>query len=251
MMIMCHMIQETITYTCHSCSSINIVRNGTNKCGNQQYHCKDCRVYRVLKPVAYPLTHQKEQVVQAYQERVSLRGLQRIFGVHRHTAWQWIQSHISGLPDLLETLLPARVDDLLELDEVWSFVGQRAQKRWLWTAMCRRTRQIVAFVIGDHSEVTCRRLWQAIPKVYRRCRSYSDFWKAYQAVFPAKSHHSVGKESGQTAHMERWYNTLRQRLGRYTRKTLSFSKNDVNHSLVTQWFIIEHNMKMLKLSLTN
>ena len=249
-MIMRHMIQETITYTCHSCGSINIIKNGTNKCGNQQYHCKDCQVYRVLKPTVQAQVQQKEQVVQAYQERVSLRGLQRIFGVHRHTAWQWVQAHISRLPDLVETLLPAQADDVLELDEVWSFVGQRAEKRWLWTAMCRRTRQIVAFVIGDHSEATCRRLWQAIPKAYRRCRSYSDFWKAYAAVFPAQSHESVGKESGQTAHMERWYNTLRQRLGRYTRKTLSFSKKDANHSLVTRWFITEHNMQMLELSLT-
>ncbi|MGC9398945.1 MAG: hypothetical protein ACP5HM_07395, partial [Anaerolineae bacterium] len=24
-----------------------MVKNGTNKCGNPQYHCKDCGVYRV------------------------------------------------------------------------------------------------------------------------------------------------------------------------------------------------------------
>ena len=57
------------------------------------------------------------------------------------------------------TLLPAEAEDVLELDEVWSFVLKKADKRWLWTAMCRRTRQIVAFVIGDRSEATCRLLW--------------------------------------------------------------------------------------------
>jgi hypothetical protein len=31
----------------------------------------------------------------------------------------------------------------------------------------------------------------------------------------------------------RWNNTLRQWLGRYTRKTLSFSKEDTYHTLVT------------------
>ena len=133
-----HMIQETITYTCHSCGSTNIIKNDTNKCGNQQYHCKDCRVYRVLKPTVQPHVQQKEQVVQAYQERVSLRGLQRIFGVHRQTAWQWIQVHNTGLPSLAETLLPAQADDILELDEVWSFVGKRAEK-WIvcsWVGSC-------------------------------------------------------------------------------------------------------------------
>ena len=42
------MIQEIITYHCGVCGSSNIVRNGTNKCGNAKYHCKDCNAYRVL-----------------------------------------------------------------------------------------------------------------------------------------------------------------------------------------------------------
>jgi len=40
----------------------------------------------------------------------------------------------------------------------------------------------------------------------------------------------VGKSEGQTNHVERWNNgTLRQRLGRLVRKTLSFSKSDSMH----------------------
>jgi hypothetical protein len=42
------------------------------------------------------------------------------------------------------TLLEADSDDVLELDEVWTFVYRREDKRWLWTALCRRTLQIVA-----------------------------------------------------------------------------------------------------------
>ena len=88
--------------------------------------------------------------------------------------------------------------------------------------MCRRTRQIVACVIGDRSEKTCRRLWEQIPEPYRGCLNFSDFWDAYQKVFPEGTHESVGKESGQTNHMERWYNRLRQFNARSVRKTLSF-----------------------------
>ena len=43
-------------------------------------------------------------------------------------------------PSLEDTLLPAEIHDVLELDEVWSFVKRRANKRWLWIALCRRTR---------------------------------------------------------------------------------------------------------------
>ena len=119
---------------------------------------------------------------------------------------------------------------------------RRKNKRWLWTVLCRRIRQIVAFPNGDHSEATCRALWERVPEAYRKCRSFSDFWKTSAAVLPEKTHRSVGKETGQTAHMERWNNTLRQRVGRFVRETLSFSKKDWRHDRVTHWFIAEYNL---------
>jgi len=76
----------------------------------------------------------------------------RIFAVPRQTIAGWLKAHVENLPDVKETLLPAIPDDVLELDEIWSFVSKKDQARWLWTAMCRRTRQIVAFAIGDRSK---------------------------------------------------------------------------------------------------
>ena len=141
-------------------------------------------------------------------------------------------------------MAPAQPDDTLELDELWSFVAQRHNQRWLWTALCRRTRQVVAFVIGDRSEQTCRKLWESIPDAYRRCHSYSDCWETYRRVFPKATHRSVGKAEGQTNHLERWNNTLRQANARYVRKTLSFSKSDFYHEIVTRFFIIRYNLRL-------
>jgi IS1 family transposase len=193
---------------------------------------------------------QKPIILKAYQERMSLRGLSRVFGVHRQSISRWIKEHVQGLPTLKSTLLPAQPDDVLEFDEAWSFVLKKVNKRWLWTVMCRRTRQIIAFVIGDRSEITCHRLWCKIPWEYQHCLAFSDFWKAYQDVLPEETHIAVGKDSGQTSHMERWYCTLRQRQARYVRKTLSFSKCDTFHLMVTKWFIIDHNLA-IKLQLSS
>lgn len=186
----------------------------------------------------------KGRILKSYLERVSLRGLERIFEVSRQRISAWIKAHAQELPDLKDTLLPAEPGDVLEYDEAWSFVLKKANKRWLWTVMCRRTRQILAFVIGDRSKASCRQLWCKIPDAYRKCISYSDFWEAYQRVLPKETHFSVGKGSGQTSHMERWYGTLRQRQARFVRKTLSFSKSEVFHHLVTKWYIVEHNLAM-------
>jgi IS1 family transposase len=51
----------------------------------------------------------------------------------------------------------------LELDELWSFVLKKARKRWMWIALCRKTRQVVAYFIGDRSQSSCQQLWGLIP----------------------------------------------------------------------------------------
>lgn len=132
----------------------------------------------------------------------------------------------------------------LELDELWSFVLKRANKRWVWVALCRATRQVVAYAVGDRSHATCRKLWAAIPPAYRRSHCFSDFWEAYQLVIPAEQHTAAGKQSGFTAHVERWNNTLRQRLGRFVRKSLSFSKSDTMHELCLRLFLHDYNQSL-------
>ncbi len=152
---------------------------------------------------------------------------------------------MSQLPPLESTLLPFADEDVLELDEMWSFVLRRHDKRWIWLALCRRTRQIVAFAVGARDEATCRVLWQRVPPAYRRSLLYSDLWEAYQKVLPPQQHQAVDKQSGQTSHIERCNNTLRQRLGRLVRKSLSFSKCDFMHEACLRLFIHEYNLVLL------
>jgi insertion element IS1 protein InsB len=91
-------------------------------------------------------------------------------------------------------------------------------------------------------------LWlrESIPKDYRRRAARSDFWEAYAAVFPARTHRACGKEQGETNHVERWFCTLRQRVGRLVRRALSFSKSEERHAEAIHLFIANHNLKILK-----
>ncbi len=92
------MIQATITYKCHVCGSDNIVKNGTNKVGSTQYHCKGCGVHRVLKP-----KQDTWQVLCTCQEQASWRGLDRIFLRGNHELvmrWLIIQYNLEVRPSL-------------------------------------------------------------------------------------------------------------------------------------------------------
>ena len=152
------------------------------------------------------------------------------------------------LPPLSTTLLTPDPKDAtaadLELDEVWSFVGSKRNPVYVWIALCRATRQVIAIATGDRSAATCWRLWIAIREPYRRGFCYTDFWQSYQAVIPDEQHVASGKETGYTAHIERWNNTLRQRLGRFVRKTLSFSKCSVMHWICLQLFLHRYNLEI-------
>lgn len=151
------------------------------------------------------------------------------------------------MPPLSETLVKPDTtkaeDSILELDELWSFVQTKAMQAWVWIALCRKTRQVVAYAIGDRSEGTCRELWSRIPADYQKGYCYTDFWRAYQAVIPEEQHRAVGKETGGTAHVERWNNTLRQRIGRFVRKTLSFSKSIFMHEACLRLFLHRYNLE--------
>ena len=70
----------------------------------------------------------------------------------------------------------------------------------------------------------------------------TDFWAAYQAVIPEEQHTAVGKEARETAHVDRWDNTLRQRLARFVRMMLSFSKSVVMHEACLLLFLHRYNL---------
>ncbi len=235
------MIQTIVTHQCPKCGSTNLVKNGHDYKGCQKYHCKTCQSYGTLQAQRGYDQAAREQVKRAVLDRISLRGIERVLGVSRHTVADWIRRWASQLPPLETTLIDVQLDDVLELDELWSFVLKKTNQRWVWVALCRRTRQIVAYVIGDRSEASCLRLWQRIPRAYQRCHSFSDFWHTYQLIFATDRHQSVGKDSGQTNHIERWFNTLRQRLARFVRKTLSFSKSEHFHEAVFRLFVHHYN----------
>lgn len=168
----------------------------------------------------------------------------------RRTVADWIKQWAQQLPPLETTLDNARWGDVLELDELWSFVYKKSNQRWVWVALCRRTRQIVAYFIGDRRQTSCLYLWRRIPRAYRRCYSFSDFWQAYRRIYATDRHQSVGKDSGQTNHVERGFNTVRQRLARFGRENLSFSKLDRYHDMLFHLFVDHYNRLCISQSFT-
>ena len=151
---------------------------------------------------------------------------------------------MEGLLTFVGTLLPAQKGDVLELDELWSFMQSKAPTLWLWVALCRRTRQIVAWTLGDRSQQSASDLRAAPPKDYRGRATRRDLWEASAAAFPARTHRCGPKPKGETCHVERWFVTLRARVSRLVRRAYSFSKHPENHLDAIHFLIATYNLQI-------
>ena len=130
----------------------------------------------------------------------------------------------------------------------WSYCGNKKDKQWIGLALDKETKEIVGAYIGKRDKNAAKKMWESWPPVSRQCAvCYTDFWESYAEVIPSKRHKPVGKETGLTNHIERFNNTIRQRVSRLVRKTLSFSKKLDNH-IGAIWNFIHHYNESLSLS---
>src|SRR5256885_14856292 len=121
--------------------------------------------------------------------------------------------------------------------------AKKANKQWVWIAMDKQTRQIIAFHVGDRSHDSAQQLWANLPAVYREPATfYTDQYAVYTGIIPATQHKAITKHARKTNHIERFNNTMRQRVSRLVRDTLAFSKKLANHIGAIKYFICHYNL---------
>ena len=119
-----------------------------------------------------------------------------------------------------------------------------------WRSAGARARSLPT-TLGDQSEQSARDLRATLPADYRRCATRSDLWAPYAAAFPARTHRCCGKEEGETNHVERWFGTLRARVGRLVRRAYSFSKCPARHLDAIHCFIATYNLAIKEQATTS
>ncbi len=235
--------------SCPSCSSTNIKKNGHTYYGKQNHQCKSC--YRQFvtgnkhtKPSAL-----KELIRRALKERLSLRAISRIFQVSLTWLSAFAKQEWQQTPrDLgITSQVAAELKELqvfrLQADELWSFVRNKKRKRWIWLVYDIKHRLVIAHHIGGRSQRDAKKLWKKIPVCLRDCRFETDYLKAYEAIIPASQHKTSKKL---TYYIEGFNATIRARVSRLVRKTLSFSKKDSWHNRAIAWFFWQLNTERLQ-----
>jgi insertion element IS1 protein InsB len=235
---------------CPRCQSSKFKKNGHIHNGKQNHQCQACGrqfVACLEQPLIPDAT--RALVERLLVERISLRGICRAVGVNLKWLLGFLVQCFEALPEHLYVQPVAYNGDVriqrlaVEADEMSSFVKKKANKQWIWIAMDAKSRQVIAFHVGDRSRKSAKRLWAKIPDAYRQhAMFYTDQYVGYEGVIPAAQHRAIHKLARTTNHIERFNNTLRQRGSRLVRDALSFSKKLAHHIGAIKLFICHYNL---------
>ena len=115
--------------TCPHCQrSTQQVKNGRTPAGSQRYLCRACR--RKYTPEPQPQGYGddvRRRAVQLYVEGMNLRRIGRTLGVVHQTVATWVAAHADALP--AQPPQPAGPVEVAELDELYTFVGEKKTSR--------------------------------------------------------------------------------------------------------------------------
>ena len=233
---------------CPKCGSTKVIKNGSIHNKKQKYQCNDCGRQFVENPQNKIITDETKNLIdKLLLEKIPLAGIARVTDVSEDWLQDYVNQKYAHVPRFVTVMDKPKGRLTIECDELWSFVGNKDNKVWVWLAIDRYTRECIGCFIGSRDRAGAQGLWDSLPPVYRQCAvAYTDFWAAYNEIFPGNRHRSVGKETGKTNHIERLNCTFRQRISRLVRETLSFSKKLENH-VGAIWLFIHHYNETIRM----
>ena len=119
------------TITCPQCGLSHITKHGTTRQGKQRYRCQSCgKSFLFLLSYTYraciPLL--RELIVPMTLNSSGIRDTARVLRISTNTVLEVLRRRAA---QVAEPRLPPRIQEL-EMDEQWSFIGNKKNQCWLW-----------------------------------------------------------------------------------------------------------------------
>ncbi len=206
---------------CPYCGRHSLVRNGSTR-GVPKWKCKSCGRQTSLRGRRVETEHENDKkritAVLLYLSGLSLNSIAFLKSVVPTTVLNRVRQFARQRAVKPEPGSGGVI--VMELDEIWHFVGRKDNKLWIWLAFCRDSGQLVDWQCGDRDRHTLDRLLKRL--VTWKVRLYcTDAYVCYDQALPV-GHHFMGKE--ETWRLEQIHSRLRHWLARFRRRTLVVSK---------------------------
>ena len=221
---------------CPRCRSVKVVKNGKKKTGVQNILCRGCGL-QFQDEYLYQGADQKNKDL---LKRMLLRGSGvRDCSVVLGISIGCVLRCVLRMGKSSEIKPKRNSYHLVQIDEQWSYVGNKQKKVWLLYAICKQSGEILAANWGKRNKKSIKALLKKLQE--REINFYcTDHWKAFAEVLP-KEKHIIGKKY--TKKIEGINTWFRTRLRRLVRRTVGFSKKLIYHYSIMKTAICERNIR--------
>lgn len=202
---------------CPYCTASCIIKNGRTKTGKQQYYCKSC-TKRFIDYYSYKACYAttNSQIITLTKEGLGVRSTARVLNMSTTTLLKRILQIAQNIR--LPVLIKGRT---YEVDELRTYVKNKARPVWIVYALDRKSRQVLSFNVGSRTNKTLRTVIQTLSFSSAR-KIYTDKLRNYPYLIDKKVH---GRCIYGTNHIERKNLSLRTHLKRLSRRTIYFSRS--------------------------
>jgi IS1 family transposase/transposase-like protein len=248
-----------ISVLCPKCGTDHVIKCGKTADNKQRYRCQntDCSTQTFILDYRYRgcLPEVKKQIVDMAVNGSGIRDTSRVLKISQGTVITTLKDQEAHLDFVNHAALERcvatntqsdivveihRVDEA-EVDEMWSYVRNKDNPRWLWHAIDHVTGEILAYTFGRRKDSVFLALKELL-EPFGISTFFTDNFGAYERHIPADQQ-VVGKIN--TQKIERKHLTLRTRIKRLARKTICFSKLEKMHDIVIGLFINRYEFGIL------
>jgi transposase-like protein len=147
---------------CPRCDSQHIVKNGHTHNGKQSFKCGDCARQFVIAPRHQPISESTRKLIdKLLLEKISLAGICRTTGVSERWLQYYVNKKLGAVNRQVEVKSKKKGKLIIQCDEMWSFVGNKGNKQWIWLAIDGFTKEIVGVYIGKRDQTGAQGLWDS------------------------------------------------------------------------------------------
>ena len=160
-----------------------------------------------------------ELIKSLLKEGCGIRSISRIIKISKNT----VLSRMLKISNDIKTPYFQKLGSKFEVDEIWSFIGNKDNVTWITYAIERDTKNIIDFIVGrktiENIKPLINKLLLLQPKLI-----YTDRLNIYPSMIPKEIHKRF---QYCTNIIERNNLTLRTHIKRLGRRTICFSRNKI------------------------
>jgi IS1 family transposase/transposase-like protein len=234
---------EFISVKCPYCESDNVKKNCVTPKGVQRYYCLNAECKHQTFQLEYKYNAYKPEVRDSvFFQTVNgsgIRATARTLKISKDTVMSILKSvqeniwyvNLNYVDKHTDKVFDVEVVSVLEseMDEMWSFYGDKSHQIWLWWAIDHNTGEPLAFCFGTREHKYLDELRATLSSYFDIGIVYSDDNFAYKSHI-TESEVITGKRN--TQRIERHHLSLRTWCSRLVRKGIRFSKSKKMHIIV-------------------